>query len=234
MPSKTLVLQLDYYTDKTTKKYQLLQQYCKPSVEAYALQHDCEYFCITKKDLHHFSYPAKIQLYKDIFIDGYYSQYDKILFLDLDIFIKSNSPSIFDIQCNHLAGCLATKSRYEFGLNLTKSTLKTNSDNFYLLENASVRPNGGVLLFNRSNIDKSIFAYNEETNLEDEMYLSYKIAYRNLCYTIIPDIWNRRNLFLTKDAYFIHILSNLFDNNGIDNTRHCELSSILERISTHE
>jgi hypothetical protein len=87
-----------------------------------------------------------------------------------------------------------------------------------------------VLLFNLKNIPQNIFFSYEEDILEDEMFLSYKIAYRNLYYQIIPSEWNYRNLSLLDNGYFIHVLSNLFDDNGIDATRNFNLETIANKL----
>lgn len=225
-----LLLQLDYYENTSTKKYSVLKEYCQPTVKKYALENNMDYYCLVRPAKHMPTYNEKIKLYQDIFIHSQYSEYDQILYLDLDILIKRDSPNIFDISFEHLAGCLATKNRYENGISYTQNILKNNHDNFYSLINCSIRPNGGVLAFNKSRINNAIFSPNLEDILEDEMYLSYKIAYKDLSFTIMSSKWNCRNLINNDHAYFIHLLTNLFNDDGIDDTRGIELISTTERL----
>lgn len=226
------ICQLDCYKNKFTEKYKFLNNYCIPSVKYYCDKHNIQYNII-QYDVNVFTYSEKIKLFNDIVLNQGYNQ---VLFLDLDIFISKNSPNIFNLYIEHLGGCMAIHQRFLDGLNHIKKILgsKISPQDYTNLLNCSIRPNSGVLLFNRSNIPLDIFNYNyiENSLYEDEPFLSYKIANRNLSYTILPSVWNNRNLSIEYiyKSYFTHILTNLFDNEGYDKYRNIYLKNIVPMI----
>jgi len=226
---KYCIVQLDYYKDRNTKKYSIFKNVFQPSVERYAKKYKIDYKIITYQADYFPHHAEKVKIFKDIVLN--YTEYNNVLFLDLDVFVTSCSPNIFDsIECQHIAGCIASYERLLFGINLTQHKLQNSNNNLSALGSRTVRPNSGVVLFNLTKIPKQAFHANEEDILEDEMFLAYKFAYRNLCYQIIPYQWNHRDLFSLDNAYFIHALSNLFDDNGMDSKRNIHLEDVVNRI----
>ena len=226
------IFQLDSYKDRSTDKYQFLINDCIPTVKNYCSAYGIEYNYIKYDIDHKFTYKEKINLFIDIANN---KNYKKSLFLDLDIYIAKNSPNIFNINFEHMAGCLAMNYRLQEGIDHVKECLSNQISNkeYFRLLNCSIRPNGGVILFNNEKIDDNLFAIDHiENNLfEDEVFISYKIANRNLIFSIIPDIWNNRNIDMINinNSYFTHILSHsFFDNSGYDNKRNLNMKQISE------
>lgn len=226
------IFQLDCYEDKSSVKYDFLKNFCMPTVEKYCKTHNIEHIIISYKPENNFYYKEKNKLFTSIANN---QKYQKSLFLDLDVYISKYSPSIFDIDFEHIAGCLAMGYRLRQGIDHVRNVLKNqlSQNEYFRLENCSVRPNGGVILFNNRKGLKEYFLDNHiENNLyQDEMFLSYKIANRNLSFTIISDIWNNRNInkYSVSKSYFTHILSHSFmDNSEQDKQRNLTITDIKE------
>jgi hypothetical protein len=224
------IFQLDCYNNRSSEKYLFLKNFCAVSVENYCKKYNIEYNILDYTLNTPFSYKEKNQAFIKIANN---TRYEKSLFLDLDIYISKFSPSIFDIEFEHIAGCLAMHYRLQEGIDHVKDCLgnKISDYDYFRLLNCSIRPNGGVLLFNnKHNLGTYFLKDHIENGLyQDEMFLSYKIANRNLNFNIIPDIWNNRSLYKSsiEKSYFTHILSHSFINDqGIDTKRDITLENI--------
>ena len=232
---KHAIFQLDCYSNKQTKKYQFLHNFCVPTVHKYCNKYDIEYLLVTSESKQVFTYQEKINLFIDIVNN---KKYEKTLFLDLDIYIQDHSPNIFSIECENIEGCLAMNYRLKENIDHIKNILsnKISDNEYFRLLNCSIAPNGGVLLFNNDKIQTQMFQKNQIENMltHDEAFITYKIANRDLSFTIISDLWNNRTL--TKESisksYFIHFLSHsFFDDDGYDKTRNTSIENLKNLLS---
>lgn len=224
------VFQLDCYKDNSDNQtYEFLVDYCVPSIKKYCEKYNIEYNLVRYIPEQVFTYNEKIKLWTNIAND---KTYNKTLFLDLDVYIKDNSPNIFEIDFEHTAGCLAMHYRLQEAISHLKERLSQRFSAYehFRVLNCSVRPNGGVILFNNSKIQPNMFneKHIENELTEDEAFLTYKIANRQMSFTIISDIWNNRTLnrpHIDK-SYFIHILSHMLDSKGNDSKRNLNIDKI--------
>ena len=154
----------------------------------------------------HFKHPA----YNKLLIKNYINDFDRILYIDLDVIIRNDAPNIFDIVPDDKFGifneeylhiCNCGKETIDLYNNYTSNNIKWNGEYY----------NTGVMLFNKDNIK----ILNDDIPLLEEYYadqgfINYQIHKYNIeCFDIgfqfnglnNPSIVGEERL---KNSYFIH------------------------------
>jgi lipopolysaccharide biosynthesis glycosyltransferase len=159
---------------------------------------------------------TKYPLFGKYQIFDLFDQYDRILFLDIDILVRPDSPNIFEIVPDKKFAALAEGSLCDDGELLARKELLDKIALAYKLEASSFDItknyfNAGVFLAEKSH--KNLFSMPLENSIMSEItseqnLLNLRLIHSNaktyhlpMCFNYMPFRWSRWYL---DDGYFIH------------------------------
>jgi hypothetical protein len=191
---------------------------CNNSHMKYALKTGADYIVITDfKEGKYIDYPhinynimsEKFAAFKRLFLI-----YDRILYLDGDVFIKKHSPDIFEElkeDCIYMRNEVFNNVQYDEQINNIKCNNWNKTDGHYDFYNA------GVILVNKKNDNLFCFnsdeykRFNDLPFISDQPYINWIIFKYNINIKEIGMEWNAMKYF-NQDGYFIHF-ANTHDRN---------------------
>lgn len=189
---------------KSYRSYFGMRSLTAPRMKRYCKKYNLDFHIIENKVYDHPAY-NKLQL------KNYIKDYDRILYLDMDVIIRNDAPNLFDIVPRDLLGifneeplkiCNCGQETIDLYYKYTQQHIKWNGEYY----------NTGVMLFNKQNIcvlDDDLPCL--EQLYADQGYINYQIQYKKVKCFDIGFAFNGLNngVIHGKDrlmkAYFIHM-----------------------------
>lgn len=192
------------------KKYLKQLEIVRPNIEQYAKKCGADFFAVTDLPEGMENHNRDVYSIK-LLIPTLYSQYEIVLFLDLDVYITPNCPNLFELMPEDI-GLMAKTHKYDkiykrvfkhcTGV-IDKSIEDYFEDaGFCYNTNCVAEINGGVLLFRPEIIADELKKYyysdiSEGKNFDDEPPLAY-YSQTNKCFKQLDVKYNCEILFLTQ------------------------------------
>jgi hypothetical protein len=190
------------------------EQYSSHSFQIYCKKHGIDYIKITKPKLG-FKHPTWERF--DLWIDqSWRDQYDRILYVDSDVFVLPHATNIFDEYPDLDTFKAAVYKKYRQGTpeqckEITKDISLFNDINGEDIKTKFIQP--GVFMLNKKCIEDMlpyISQYKDITDdkIDDGMFLNYCIVKSGVSYKDMMPQWNFKNngceKFNKKSTYFLH------------------------------
>ena len=167
-------------------------------------------------------------LSQKLLIPSALQEYDKVVFLDLDIVISNDCPSLFELlpEDKGLAAISSPRGTEKFNLHYKISNVDTvinsidayfTDRNFPLVEGLESTINGGVLVFNPSKIAELFKDYYFSDHDQgphqshEEAPMAY-ISQNNKLFVLLPENYNRQfffDMYTPKAKKLFRIKSNI-------------------------
>lgn len=185
-----------------------------PLIEKYAQRVNADIRIFNNNDFIKTNYPSPNFLLFDILKEFYDSDYEQMMYMDIDIRIMDNATNIFEavdtfgMVQDHKAELWRRKAMQEW---LDKHHPGLNCNHYF---------NGGVIVSDKNSIKQllevvpsNLLEFWETTKDKfphgfNQNILNYCIIKSKLQYTVLPDKWNKVCRSATSEDYFIHYVAN--------------------------
>lgn len=213
------------YSIAVGETYLKLADITVPIMKQYALDTDCDFFLYSEADLDEEYVDPYCLKYKGM---RELNEYDRLLFLDIDVYIKTNSPNIFDIYANSGMRPTPTTPPHNADLDALFKFCHEHFDDVHkVFKECPYYYNTGVIIFNRKDLDiinENFKPPYVKTHFADTWLLNYyfykfvkKIDDFHYFWNYNPSV---RGYEEFNDAYFVE-----YCRSGVDN----RIFKMLER-----